>query len=115
MGGVDWNMVLLSVIGTLLIVGVGMVGWYIKSLRSIFMVELEKIGKDLRDYKQGFDSELRSIRKDLGDFRVEVAEKYINQDDFFRNLGAVAGQVDKKFDMIMAALCGPRQETKHGC
>ncbi len=93
-----YRIVLDGVLGTLGVTLLAAVGWYLKCLRS-----------DLREFKAGFDEKLDQVKKELSDYKIEVAEKYVTENDFLRNISASEKRIEKFFELIL------REIRKYNC
>lgn len=77
------------VIQTIIMVGIGVIGYFIKSTNG-------KLDERMKDNENKLDA----LEEKFNNFKEEIPQKYVGKDDFIRAISSIGVKLDKIYDYI---------------
>jgi len=112
------------IIQTLIVVGLGVVGYFLKDLKNGVESKIgsldckfdtfeEKVKQDNKDLEERLEKRIKcteeryeDLQKDLNAYRDHVNKNFTLKDDFIRAISGIDRKLDKIYDTIMERRAG---------
>jgi archaellum component FlaC len=112
------------IIQTIIVAGIGLIGYFLKDLKKGFEVRIgsldckldtfeEKVKKDNKDLEARLDTRIKcteerceDLQRDLNAYRDHVNRNFTLKDDFIRAISGIDRKLDKIIDTMMERRAG---------
>ncbi|MEG2344169.1 MAG: hypothetical protein RSB52_08415 [Acidaminococcaceae bacterium] len=81
--------IILALVGSVLMAGMGAIGWCVSDIKTTIQNEQSKNEK-----------KLEKLQKDFSDLQAEMPVKYVLRDDFIRAISNLENKMDRGFETV---------------